>query len=233
MHQCSAAAAAAAAQGGAAWTDAWRLYEEVCIVCAGLWIGSWRGNSTASYSSRDGDWGAVQLDGDDDLTVGGSYMRSLGNGIEGRPVQMPGALPVTSRAMRRSSGMSVGKAAGLRRGDGAASPVTVDAPGPPPKEVQDARRDRQVLTTLALLQTFHAQTGFLFSRLATFVSGPGIGAGSVALTPRDVLSFDLGPLSSLDAKFLEWLGDEYGGGVRVVIRKGWRDLFGLVFGFGG
>jgi hypothetical protein len=46
--------------------------------------------------------------------------------------------------------------------------------------------------------------------------------------------FELGPLSGLDARFIEWLGDEYGSkmGVRVVVRKGWRDLVGLIFGLG-
>jgi hypothetical protein len=30
-----------------AWTDVWRVYEDMCVVCAGLWmgLGAWRGNS--------------------------------------------------------------------------------------------------------------------------------------------------------------------------------------------
>ena len=73
------------------WTDAWQLYEDVCLVCADFWIGSWRGNSSASYSTGNGpitDWGKIRLDGDDDLSLGGAYMRNLGTGIEGGPVQM-------------------------------------------------------------------------------------------------------------------------------------------------
>ncbi|THH12947.1 hypothetical protein EW146_g7222 [Bondarzewia mesenterica] len=215
--------------GATAWGDAWRLYEEVCIVCAGLWMGSWRGNSTASYSSTGGNWGGVQLEGDDDLSMGGSYMRSLGNGIEGRP--MPGSMPTTSRAMRRTSGMSFGRSARAEGSSSSAGEVSISEPGG--KNAEAVMRDRQVLTTLALLQTFHANTGFLFSRLASFLPEEGSDAdGTVVLTPKDVLSFELGPLSGLDAKFLEWLADEYGGDVRLVVRRGWRDLFGLVFGFG-
>ncbi|KAJ7318232.1 hypothetical protein DFH08DRAFT_1037223 [Mycena albidolilacea] len=47
-----------------AWTDAWRVYENVCVcvVCAGLWmgLGAWRGNSLGSYSAAGGrEWGVV------------------------------------------------------------------------------------------------------------------------------------------------------------------------------
>ncbi|KAK2465002.1 hypothetical protein APHAL10511_003078 [Amanita phalloides] len=56
------------------WSDGWRVYEDVCIICAGLWLGSWRGNSKMSYSTENGleNWGAVRLEGDDDLTLSGS-----------------------------------------------------------------------------------------------------------------------------------------------------------------
>jgi len=234
-HNCGAAAA----RGASAWSDAWRLYEDVCIVCAGLWIGNWRGNSTGSYSSSGGNWGSVRLEGDDDLSAGGSFVRSLGSGIEGRPI--PGAfrdtLP-TSKAMRRSSGMSMwslGGRSSRAEGSNAASSSSV-TPGPEPmtKDAEAAARGRQVLTTLALLQVLHANTGFLLARLAVFLpSSTGGDAGPMILTPKDVMSFELGPLSGLDAKFIEWLADEYGGGVRLVVRKGWKDLVGLVFGFGG
>jgi hypothetical protein len=46
------------------------------------------------------------------------------------------------------------------------------------------------------------------------------------------MGFELGPLSSLDAEFIEWLGEEYGSrvGVRIVVRRGWKDLARLVLG---
>ena len=46
------------------------------------------------------------------------------------------------------------------------------------------------------------------------------------------MSFELGPFSGLDARFVEWLGEEYGGGTRVLVRRGWKDLVGLILGFG-
>ena len=60
------------------------------------------------------------------------------------------------------------------------------------------------------------------------VSGVGVGAGGsagagggrqqasvVCFSPKDVMSFELGPFSGLDARFVEWLGEEYGGETRT------------------
>lgn len=281
------------------WTDAWRVYEDVCIICAGLWIGSWRGNSRASYSTVHGpeNWGSVRLEGDDDLslsnmlnepehgatnrsgTAGGgkassnnsqrTYMRNLGMGIEGRPFDSLGGL--TSKSTRRASAMSwsSGKATvvgipsspstvpgfamdrGLSEGSG---DVELTSPGPEIEvnsEDLARRRMSQVSTTLALLQTFHAHTAFQLSVLEDLLKQRGLksissqttGGASpsetdlqtrdnlITLTPKDVLSFELGPFSSLDVKYLEWLAAEYSG-VKVNVRRGWRDLFEIIFGFG-
>ena len=248
------------------WTDAWQLYEDVCLVCAGLWIGSWRGNSSASYSAENGsiaDWGKVRLDGDDDLSLGGVYMRNVGMGIEGRP--SVGTSP-NVKTTRKSGGVSL--ASGLTHGPSQSSSssgvqrrqtssssgfTSVSMPklsgpssGGDVDQALQERRERQLLTTLALLQTFHANTCFQLSRLASLIpppstttlvdacsSGPSPPDGEVIyVTPRDILSFELGPLSSLDGRYLEWLADEYGGGARFVVKRGWKDLFGVLFGFG-
>jgi len=107
------------------------------------------------------------------------------------------------------------------------------------------RRMSQVSTTLALLQTFHAHTAFQLSVLEDLLKQRGLkaissqttgddvvqaGGNLVTLTSKDVLSFELGPFSSLDAKYLEWLAAEYAG-VKVNVRRGWRDLFEIIFGF--
>jgi hypothetical protein len=114
-------------------------------------------------------------------------------------------------------------------------------------------RNRQSRTTLALLQTFHAQTRFWLSRLASLLppapqpehdsmatdADADTDADSemtvqVQLTARDVVELELSPLSTLDARFVEWLGEEYGyGSTRVTVRRGWRDLLRLVFAMGG
>lgn len=112
-----------------------------------------------------------------------------------------------------------------------ASASSSSAPPDPQADLED-RRDRQVLTTLALLQTFHANTRFQLSRLALFLpSEPQTGPRIVYLSPKDVTSFELGPLSGFDARYLAWLADEYGGGAKLEIKRGgWRDWVGIVFG---
>lgn len=214
-------------------------------------------------------WGRVRLEGDDDLSVGGSYVRNLGMGIEGRPganVSATGGIenlamsPTPApRTVRRSSGISwssgkatVNASGVLKNGKGrqASSSSAFSAPAPSDEDLDagvdpNERRDRQVLTTLALLQTFHANTCFQLSRLQTFLP-PSVGPNPVAesgtspsrdtgttvyLTPKDLLSLELGPLSAFDARYLGWLVDEYGGGTTVIVKRGWRDLLGMVFGY--
>ena len=237
------------------WTDAWQLYEDVCLVCAGLWIGSWRGNSSASYSTRNGsiaDWGKVQLDGDDDLSMGGAYMRHVGLGIEGRP---SASSSPNIKGMRKSGGMSSAgpsssSGAQQRQASSSSEFTSISMPrlGEPESggdvdQAMHERRERQLLTTLALLQTFHANTCFQLSRLASLIppspttlvdaslSATPPHAEVIYVTPKDILSFELGPLSSLDSRYLEWLADEYGGGARFVVKRGWKDLFSVLFGF--
>ncbi|THV01713.1 hypothetical protein K435DRAFT_654798, partial [Dendrothele bispora CBS 962.96] len=230
-----------------AWTDVWRVYEDVCLVCAGLWVGSWRGNSTESYSTANGasNWGSVRLEGDDDLTLDSLMMRSLGMGIEGRPV--PPQSP-TSRSMRRTSGMSwsSGKATIVGTITGPSNTLKSKDPdrlagattttlSEEPELVDDSdRRDGQILTTLALLQTFHAHTSFQLSTLESFLPPKNerrVGS-VVVLSPKEIIAFELGPFSSVDERYLQWLGTEYGGGSEVVVRRSWKDFFGVVFGYG-
>ncbi|KAH9027393.1 hypothetical protein EDB85DRAFT_2148534 [Lactarius pseudohatsudake] len=79
-------------------------------------------------------------------------------------------------------------------------------------------RSRQACTTLALLQTFHPQKRFLLSRLATVLPPTASTVSDAQLTRRDFLALALGPLSSRDARFVEWLAEVYPGGARVSVR---------------
>ena len=102
-----------------AWADIWRVYEDACVLCAGLWMGSWRNGSFYSSSRQRGDWGAIHLEGDDDLSIRRKrdesyvYVRNLGMGIEGRPTSTRspsenGTLHNRShRHQRRTSAMSL------------------------------------------------------------------------------------------------------------------------------
>ncbi|KAH8985050.1 hypothetical protein EDB86DRAFT_3105849 [Lactarius hatsudake] len=186
-----------------AWADAWGVYEDVCVVCARLCSGLWRSdNSNGSNGSRD-QWGSPR---ERSGRRRRAHVRAYGDGIEGR------------RSSYRPQGDDdVGKYGSGSSGD----------------EDEDGAvlvRSRQTRTTLALLQTFHAQTRFLLSRLATVLPSTASSLPDAQLTPRDLLALALGPLSSLDARFVEWLAEEYAGGARVSVRRGWRDLLGGLVG---
>ncbi|KAF8635765.1 hypothetical protein AX17_003864 [Amanita inopinata Kibby_2008] len=232
------------------WPDAWRVYEDVCIICAGMWMGSWRGNSTMSYSTANGpeNWGAVRLEGDDDLSIsGGVYVRNRGMGIEGVPNVGPsggvGSMSsITGRAAKRSSAMSWSSSRHtLTNGTysktrhASASTALANEATVVVKDVDEERerQDKQLLTTLALLQTFHGHTSFHLSVLESFLPPnlDEIPETVIYLTPKDVLAFELGPLSSNDARYLDWLACEYAGGMQLIVKRGWRDLFNMIFGY--
>ncbi|KAJ7641307.1 hypothetical protein FB45DRAFT_354788 [Roridomyces roridus] len=237
-----------------AWTDAWRVYEDVCVICAGLWMGSWRGNSAMSYSTADGasNWGSIRLEGDEDLSLRAltnqdGHVRTVGMGIEGGPRVASGSnvglTPTmsTSKATRRSSAVSwsSGKATvnnpstPTAKGNAVAS--TSALPEDDDEEPYDtARRDGQILTTLSLLQTLQAYTSFHLSTLESIIPralGPD---GVLVLTSKDMTVFELGPLSGMDARYLEWLAEEYSGStaVSVVVKRGWKEMLGAIFGYG-
>ncbi|EIN04515.1 hypothetical protein PUNSTDRAFT_76382, partial [Punctularia strigosozonata HHB-11173 SS5] len=226
-----------------AWTDVWRLYEDVCVICAGLWMGSWRANSRASYTSVNGNqWGQAREDGDQDLSIDGTYVRNLGMGIEGRP-SVSSSMGMASSTSTSSAGFGSGignngGGAGIGNSGSRISlrtmPQVEDDDDLASPAAQDAREnaERQLRTTLALLQTFHAHTCFQLSTLAAFLPPASAieGGRTVVLTPKDILAFELGPLSTLDARFVEWIAEEYAGDTRVVIKRGWKDLLGMVFG---
>ncbi|KAJ7199700.1 hypothetical protein GGX14DRAFT_661774 [Mycena pura] len=212
-----------------AWTDAWRVYEDVCVLCAGLWMGAWRGGAAVGYATA----GGVRLEGDEELSLrayAGGHVRPLGMGIEGGPAI--GAGGSGGKAVRRSSGMSWASSK-------AAAPAADDDDGDADDTDTDTdagRREAQILTTLSLLQTLHTHTAFQLAQLEQLLPPtPGAGAGPgdvVCLSPRDVAALELGPISAADARYLAWLAREYAGGAHVVVRRGWREVLGVVFGFG-
>lgn len=194
-----------------------------------------------SYSTVDGEmanWGQVRLEGDDDLSVGGSYVRNLGMGIEGRPAVRPeldrrdSGASGSSKATKRASGISIWPKSANRDGEDRSTQFGGDEDG------RIRKRGQQILLTLALLQTFHAHTTNLLSTLSLYLpSSPAPSSGNnlstIYISPKDVYAFELGGLSGLDAQFIEWLGEEYGSrvGVKIVVRRGWKDLARLVLGF--
>lgn len=164
------------------------MYEDVCVLCASLWIGSstWRSNSQLSFSSRtaggngSGGWGSVRLEGDDDWSIDGAHMRKFGQGIEGRK-----ASDEEQYTRMRNLGQGI---EGRPSGSGGRQGLVNSPPKPSRRasatknkskdgnpvldgveEVQDDEASlelhrQNIQTTLALLQTFHANTVFLGSQ---------------------------------------------------------------------
>ena len=285
-------------------------------------LGTWRSNSRESFSSgtfpgayesssspkgkstaamATGQWGAIRLEGDDDWSVGGARMRSLGMGIEGRASGSTNTAPkgkgrlsfsmtkaVAGASEERDRGKDKDKS-GERQsqvliedvsGDANTSGVDRDRDADDAEDAETAAAEAQrqnTQTTLALLQTFHANTVFLLSRLHEILPPPSAisspapsprtpqsqkrtssvelssllpntrpsasspsGDGdaeleTVPITARDMLSMDLGILSEVDARFVEWLAEAegYAGKAvrrRVVVRRGWAELVGILFG---
>lgn len=224
------------------WTDTWRLYEDACLVCAGLWTGrTWRNDHRDFQES----WAEVEEDRFLDNPVS---VRAHGEGIEGRPITDAGGSSRTRtyrQPTKRYFPSRTAIALSVAEDDVTKNVYQDDEGGE--REGAVLVHNRQTRTTLALLQTFHMQTRFLLSRLATLLppqctvttASGGLRTNEdevvvVQLAPRDVLELELSPLSSLDAQFVEWLVEEYGAGagagmrVSVSVRCGWWDLLGLV-----
>lgn len=219
--------------------DVWRVYEDVCVVCAGVWMGlGWR--TGASTSGQ----GSISLEGDDDLDVNvsgsttireGSYVRNLGMGIEGRP---SGSTSMYTMRHSSATSWSSGRATvvggqGVDELGGTKTQQGSSSSGDNGRDPDEERVDRQLRTTLALLQTLHSHTAFQLAVLASFLSNSSEtpSPGTVYLYPRDMVQFELAPLSSSDARYLEWLVQEYSGNAQVVIKRGWRDLVGALLGY--
>jgi hypothetical protein len=203
------------------WTDTWRLYEDACLACAGLWTGdrTWRNNDGLTEAER-------QAHADSPDTDGAVNVRAHGEGIEGHPMS------TDSERLYRNAGRHYADMMPPSTQQGSLKDDCHDGDEGQEGREEDAvlRRHRKSRTTLALLQTLHAQTHFWVERFTALLPVPDEEDGEMAveLTPRDVLELELGPLSTLDAQFVEWLAEEYGGGVRVSVRRGWRDVLGLV-----
>lgn len=84
------------------------------------------------------------------------------------------------------------------------------------------------------MSIFHAHSQFLSERLSELLDDANVDSDSptVVLTLRDVMSLELGILSGLDARFLEWLAErnEKSAGRKVIVKRGWKDLLGVLLG---
>ncbi|KAG8792032.1 hypothetical protein FRC12_007465 [Ceratobasidium sp. 428] len=253
-HQQSESSASSGS-GVKSWVDPWRIYEEVCIFCAGVcsWFG-WTGGSgpreqRPSGSHSGGGVGGIHLDGPDDALRPPSEHEL--------PVQDTIVDPTTTNTTE--------------------SAIRTD----PAAEARRAQRRAHVLELMTL---FHKYAAFLHARLSDIIdsydgqpqssrkskgstgsktsigsfksafssksqnptqallgNGGGNGGGggemgrTLVLTSKDMLALELSPLSAADAQFLEWFGASVArrGGMgerRVVVKRTWKDMVVAVVG---
>lgn len=228
------------------WTDPWKIYEDACVVCASIWLSGLRtamgGTYIPGWTARDGALDSPHLDGEENSLQYGVNVRKVGQGIEGKRIDNK-----SSSSSKRTSytPSRVGSPGPVPVAQGSIPPLPVPSNTPSAIEAR-TKHQHQVQMTLILLGVFHTHTSFLLDRLGDVLDPGGgttsqIGAGiaytptdNIVLTARDVMALELGPLSDLDARFVQWLAEktELAGGRKVVVRRSWRDLLAAVFGFG-
>lgn len=174
------------------WTDPWMIYEDMCLVCAHIWIG---GQSSPS----------IKLDSTAAL-------------LESRS-SSPGPMAPDSQAQSSSSLKNLKPSSEDPRLAGT-QPATPSA--------------KAKINTLSLVSVLHNHADFLLSRLSEMVplaDGAGVVAGDsppIVLGPKEVLAFGLGPMSELDTRFIEWIGERRNRKVKV--KRGWKDLAAFILG---
>ncbi|KAI0686467.1 hypothetical protein BC835DRAFT_1379466 [Cytidiella melzeri] len=233
------------------WLDVGKIYEDACILCAGLW-----------YSSSQ-DEGRIRLEGNESLATSPTYERSKWMSVDSiRRRSLSGdTIPGPSqsstrieRAFRRVSGGSAaawttwtGKGGVIEEQTEVSSLAGADAG-------EDEESNRFAAATIS--RAFAAYHLRLLKRLSLLIEESSPSARSqevrtVVLAPKDLASLDLGPLSAMDARWVEWLaeahsntivhaeGTRHGAGAgtrgRTVVkvrRARWRDVLGVVFGYG-
>ena len=202
-HHRRPSLAVAASGGVARWIDPWRVYEDACIVCAGMWTG------TISPKNA-----SLKLPEEERMNGRRSYSASVNSRRTPSPV--PSTSDPFSSSVFNTTPM-------IRR-------VSIDprlGPELPPPST------KAIVTTLSLLSTFHNHTAFLLDRLnAVLPTNSSAGSSDqdpIFLTPKEVTMFDLGPMSDLDARFIEWLAECKG--KKLKVRRGWKDLMSYLLGF--
>ena len=227
-------------------------------------MGSWRGNSHTSYSTANGpeNWGSVRLEGDDDLTLDGTYVRNVGMGIEGRPnvggstLNVPPASPKNARrisAMSWSSGKSStvgtlpsslnGKTRQASSSSFPTGPTHITASSNDEAytlntniDIEEVvrRRNGHIMTALAILQTFHAHIAFQVSVLEKTLARQDSSADS----GETVVYLTPKDILAFELGPFSGFDARYlkwladEYGAKVVVKRGWKDLLSAIFGYG-
>lgn len=211
------------------WSDflPWRLYsyEDVCLVCAGLWL---KGEAES---------GGVRLEGDDNAL------------LQSRP-DPDGAKDVSDSRSSRTQHRSSTQLIPPRPGKTARTPSTTSSSSSDSSTSNssfDSARQRRyfqyptnVRTTLMLLDVFHSQSTFWLDTLQDLLllqairlqasGSPKALKKAIVLTPQNLTAMRLSSLSETDSRFVEWLAQARFGR-KISVKRGWRDLVTAAVGW--
>ncbi|KAF7797002.1 hypothetical protein EIP86_008194 [Pleurotus ostreatoroseus] len=228
-------AASSSSAASSSWpsVDVWRLYEDACVLCAGLWLAPYADASPPDDAYVDEDDPDLVLVPSQAHAHAHAHAQDAHRRLRARRIATTRAL---LRALHAHTEAFVGRLAGVL------PPVPPD-PQPRTRDVRTANASTGANTSA------HPNSHHLTHMGSSQGTGPAAPAPvdvEIILTPRDLLALSLGPLSALDARFVEWVAGEYyrnaggegqeegegAGRVRVVVRRGWREVLGLVLGLG-
>ncbi|KAG8975398.1 hypothetical protein FRC05_005728 [Tulasnella sp. 425] len=214
------------------WSDflPWKLYsyEDVCIVCASIWL-----------KGSDGGSGGIRLDGEDDaILIGGGKTVTAGE----QPKATTSLLAASTRRrkiVRRASERSASSSSsGSTSGSSTSSTERRYTDFPP-----------DVRTALMVLDIFHAQATFWLDGLQDLIILNDATSGvtkatqkqsttgsnkkdlaTVPLYPNHLIALQLSSLSEVDSRFVEWLAQARFKRTAAV-KRGWKDMVAAIVGW--
>ncbi|CAE6338979.1 unnamed protein product [Rhizoctonia solani] len=210
--------------GSRPWIDPWRIYEEVCVFCAG--VCSWIGLGGWTNSAR------PRLDGPDEALQSHSHHHHTHH-------ERPGISAEEKRSQRRAHVLELMTifhkyAAFLhaRLGD------IVDSHDALPqgngRKTKSSAGSKSTLSSKSFKSAFSSKA-LLPKQTQSLL--PKQEQETLILTSRDMVALELSPLSASDAQFLEWLAECilrscYKGRAerKVVVKRTWKDMVAAVVG---
>ncbi|KAB5590268.1 Protein LCHN [Ceratobasidium theobromae] len=210
---------AAGTAGLKTWIDPWKIYEDVCMFCAGVctWIGQSLSISRNSPNTNSGE--GVRLQGPDDALTRRSQHQSPASAEERRSRRRAHVLELMTIFHKYAAFLHA------RLGDIVDS---YDALPQSPRKIKASTGSKSTLSTKSIKSAFSSKPLIPKSEQDTLV-----------LTSRDMVALELSPLSASDAQFLEWLAECVLRSIRkgsaaaerkVVVKRTWRDMVVAVVG---
>ncbi|KAG9012154.1 hypothetical protein FRB90_006872, partial [Tulasnella sp. 427] len=209
------------------WSDflPWKLYtyEDVCIVCASIWL-----------KGSDGNSGVIRLEGEDNTILIGRGKATASDEASKATTSLLSSSTRRRNPLRRASERSASSSSSGSSGSSRSSLERRYSEFPP-----------DVRTALMVLDILHTQANFWLdslqdlivlndattgAKLAQKASGTNNGkkdATIVPLYPSHLIALQLSSLSDVDSRFVEWLAQARFDRTAVV-KRGWKDLVAAI-----